>query len=125
MKSQDDIIKKTLRKEMQRIDDDLFTDEIIKRHLSQKVPVAPRPFLNFVSMIVGLSFTLLSLGLILLVKTNNRILKSIDFSEQHGYILFLLSFFFLIYKWLDDLTLKHTLTNLQKNVTARCKDESD
>jgi len=88
MKSQDDIIKKTLRKEMQRIDDDLFTDEIIKRHLSQKVPVAPRPFLNFVSMIVGLSFTLLSLGLILLVKTNNRILKSIDFSEQHGYILF-------------------------------------
>lgn len=105
MKNQHEIIRKTLQKGMQRIDDDLFADKIVKLHLSQKMQISPRPFLSFASLIIGLSFILISIGLILLVKTNNQILKSIEFNEQHGFILFLLSLFFLIYTWIGEFTI--------------------
>lgn len=105
MKNQDEIIKRSLQKRMQRIDDDLFAEKIVKQHLSQKMQISPKPFLNFASLIVGLSFILISIGLILLVKTNNQIFKGIDFNEQHGLILFLLSLFYLIYIWIEEFTL--------------------
>jgi uncharacterized Tic20 family protein len=111
MKNQDEIIRKTLQKGMQRLDDELFAEKIVKQHLSQKVHNAPKPFLNFASLIIGLSFILISIGLMLLVKTNNQIFKSIGFSEQHGNILLMLSFLFSIYKWIEEFTIYHKFSN--------------
>lgn len=105
MKNHDEIIKKTLQKGMQRLDDKLFAERIIKQHLSQNVQIVPKPFFNFAPLIIGLSFILISTGSLLLITTNNQILKSIGFNEQHGYILFMLSFFFLIYTWIGEFTI--------------------
>ena len=111
MKNQDEIIRKTLQKRMQRLDDELFAEKIVKQHLSQKAQIEPKPFFNFASLIIGLSFILISIGLLLLVKTNNQIVRSIGFSEQHGYILFMLSFLFSIYKWIEEFTIYHKFSN--------------
>jgi hypothetical protein len=111
MKKHDEIIRKTLQKGMQRLDDEFFAEKIVKQHLSQMVQIAPKPFLNFASLLIGLSFILISIGLILLVKTNNQIFKNIGFSEQHGYILFMLSLLFSICKWVEEFALYQKFSN--------------
>jgi predicted neutral ceramidase superfamily lipid hydrolase len=102
MKEFDDIIKNALLKNMQRINDDSFTENIIKDHLSKKTKIKYKPFLNFVSLIIGLSFVFISIGFILLIRNNFLNVETIELNEQHGLILFALSFVFLIYKWLED-----------------------
>jgi hypothetical protein len=118
MKKSEDIIKNSLRKDMQRINDDSFTDRIIEMHLSQERHVGYRPFLNFASLIIGISSVLISIGLILLVRVNNQLLiNSIDFSEQHGLILLSLSFIFLIYRWIEEFTAPKSVTTIHRPST--------
>lgn len=110
MKEQDDLIRKSLQKSMPRIDDALFTDRIVAQHLAQRKHASPKPFFNFAQLIVGLAFVIFSVGLLLLLKTNNPIIESIQLKEQHGLILFLLSLIYLIYKWLEEFVMYGRVT---------------
>ncbi len=97
MKNSDDFIRVSLRKGMQKIDDDSFTDRIVEMHLSKKGQSEFKPFLNFGSLIIGISSLIISIGLILSIRISDQLLKSINLSEQDCFILFLLSLIFLIY----------------------------
>jgi len=109
MKEFDENIKNALLKHIPKIDDDSFTENIVKEHLSRKLEIKYKPFLNFASLIIGLSFVFISIGLILLIRYNGLFIEIIDINEQHGLILFALSFVFLIYKWLEDYSTSSTL----------------
>jgi cytochrome c biogenesis protein CcdA len=104
MKKIDSILKDNLKNNIQRIEDDNFTERIVEKHLSKGKRTANRPFLNFASFIIGISAVLLSIGLVILFKTENIVIDYIIFKEQHGMILILISLLFLIYKWIEELT---------------------
>lgn len=103
MKRQDDFIKKNLQSHMQRIDDDSFTDKIIEMHLAKKQNIRYKPFINFLSLIIGVSSVIICIGLILLIRENITAFEKIKLNEDHGLILLSVSLIFLIYKWLEGL----------------------
>ena len=103
MKRQDDFIKKNLQSHMQRIDDDSFTDKIIEMHLAKKQNIRYKPFINFLSLIIGVSSVIICIGLILLIRENITVFEKIKLNEDHGLILLSVSLIFLIYKWLEGL----------------------
>ncbi len=102
MQANDDIIRKTLRKDLQRIDDDSFTQDIVKTHLERKAFTTPKPFVNFSSLIVGLSLFIGSLGLVLLIRTNGEWINETGVTEHHGVLILTISLLFLVFKWLEE-----------------------
>jgi hypothetical protein len=108
MKTKDELIKKTLQSNVQRIDDKSFTYGIVENHLVKKQIVKYRPFINFFSLILGLSAVILCIGLVFLIKQNNEWIKEIGLTENHGLVILMLSFIFLIYKWVDEFTAPDT-----------------
>ncbi len=101
MQVNDDIIKKTLRKNLQQIDDDSFTRDIVKTHLEKKAFTAPKPFVNFSSLIVGLSLFIASLGLVFLIRYNGEWIHETGLTEHHGVLIVTISLLFLVYTWLE------------------------
>ena len=97
-------IQKALQSNMQGIDDDSFTERIVNIHLSKKQAVKPRPFINFKSLIIGLSAVLISIGFVLMQILDKEWYKETGLTESHGLILLVLSIIFLLYKWIEDLT---------------------
>jgi hypothetical protein len=108
METNDDLIKKTLQKGLQKIDDPSFTAKIVAAHLAKKRMAPIRPFYNFMPIIVGLSLVMISMGFILLIKQNDPWMMEADFTLKHGLISLVLSFMFLIYKFIDDFFLFKT-----------------
>ncbi|MFA5752888.1 MAG: hypothetical protein WC128_05670 [Bacteroidales bacterium] len=104
MKTNDDYIKKALQQNIQRIDDDSFTNSIVAKHLAEKKIIKIRPFINFLPMIIGLSTVILSIGFILLIRQNIDWIEGIGFTENHGLIILSTSIIFLFYKLLEELT---------------------
>ena len=104
MKENDNIIKKTLQSNIQRIDDDSFTKSIIEKHLAKKQVIKNRPFINFMSLIIGLSSVIISIGFVLLIRQNCERINGMNLTENHGLILLALSIIFLIYKWVEEYT---------------------
>lgn len=105
MKTNDDFIKNALKKNVQRIDDNSFTERIVQTHLAKKQIVLQRPFVNFMSLIIGLSAVVLSFGIVLLIRYNGDWIQKIGLTEQHGLLILALSFVFLIYNWMEELIL--------------------
>jgi uncharacterized membrane protein YkgB len=108
MRAKDEIIKKTLKSNIQQIDDNYFTKRIVENHLVKNQIVKHRPFINFFSLIIGLSAVIISIGLVLLIKQNNDWIREIGLTENHGLIILTLSFIFLIYKWIEEFTAPNT-----------------
>lgn len=104
MKANDDYIKKVFQQNLQRIEDDSFTNSIVTKHLANKKIIRTSAFINFLPMIIGLSTVILSIGLVALVRQNNDWIREIGFTETHGLIVFAISFIFLIYKLMDEIT---------------------
>ncbi len=102
MKVNDDIIRKALRKNLQRIDDDSFTQDIVKTHLEKKAFTAPKPFVNFSSLLVGLSLFIASIGLLLLIRYNGEWINETGLTEHHGVLIVTISLLFLVFKWLEE-----------------------
>ena len=111
MKTNEDFIKKTLEENIQRINDDSFTERIVEGHLAKKQNVKYRPFFFFMSIIIGMCSVILSIGFVLLIRQNNDWIKEIGLTEDHGLLILVLSFIFLIYKWIEEYI-------LSKNVYA-------
>jgi len=101
MKESEKIISDSLKKNMHKIEDDSFTDKIIKLHLSSPKNSAYKPFLNFGSLIIGISSVIISIGLILLTRTNILSADYSLFKEQYGTILLMISLIFLIFNWIE------------------------
>ena len=91
MRANDDFIKNTIRDNIQRIDDDSFTKRIVENHLTKKQIIQVNPFANFLPLILGLSFLIISLGFVLLIRQNNDWITEIGLTENHGLIIFSLT----------------------------------
>jgi hypothetical protein len=102
MKANDNIIKKALQSRQQRIEDDSFSKRIVEIHLVKKQIIKNRPFVNFKSLIIGLSSVILSAGFVLIIRQNNDWIKEIGLTENHGLLILILSFMFLINKWIEE-----------------------
>jgi predicted neutral ceramidase superfamily lipid hydrolase len=104
MQEVNDNIKKALQYKIQRIDDDSFTRRIVDTHLAKKQVVRRRPFINFLSFVIGLSSLLFSIGLVILIRLNYDLINGLGITEQHGLILASISIIFLIYKLIEEFT---------------------
>ena|GEM_PF-3163639 len=90
---------------MHRIDDDSFTQSIVKTHMERRASVATKPFVNFSSLIVGLSVFIASIGLVLLIRYNGEWIYETGLTEHHGILIFTISLLFLVFKWLEEVVL--------------------
>ncbi len=102
MQANDHIIRKTLKKKMHRIDDDSFTQSIVNTHLERTAATAPKPFVNFLSLIVGLSVFIASIGLVLLMQYNGEWIYKTGLTVHHGIMIIIISLLFVVYKWLEE-----------------------
>jgi len=103
MKTTERILGDLLRKNMHKIEDELFTKNIITLYLSKQNRSVSKPFPNFILLIIGILSVIISIGLILSLKTKIVISEGFTFTEQHGLILLLISLVFLIFIWIDSL----------------------
>ena len=101
MKKSEKIISDSLKENMHKIEDDSFTERIIQLHLSSLKNPVYKPFLNFGSLIIGISSVIISIGLILLMRTNILSADYFVFKEQYGLILLMISLIFLISNWIE------------------------
>jgi len=101
MKKTEKILGDLLRKNMHKIEDESFTENIITLHLLKQKKSVPKPFPDLILLIIGISAVLISIGLILSIRINIEIFKGFTFTEQHGLILLIISLIFLISTWLD------------------------
>jgi len=101
MEESEKIISDVLKKNMYKIEDDSFTERIIKLHLSNLKNPAIKPFLNFGSLIIGISSVIISIGLILLLRTKLLSDYHFVFKEQYGLILLMISLIFLVSNWIE------------------------
>lgn len=102
MNKSDKILSDLFKKNMQKIEDDSFTERIINLHLSKQKRPFYKPFKNFDLIIIGISSVLISIGLISSLITNTVLIKNLVFTEQHGLILLLISLIFLISVWIEN-----------------------
>jgi|WetSurMetagenome_2_1015567.scaffolds.fasta_scaffold96566_2 hypothetical protein len=105
MEESDQIIKELLKKNMHKIEDDSFTGRIVKMHISKQQSPVYKPFLNFRSLIIGISFVIINIGFILLTRTNS-LSVDFEFNEQYALILLIISLIFLISTWFEDFTVR-------------------
>jgi hypothetical protein len=101
MKESEKFISDTLKKNMYKIDDDSFTERIVKTHISRQKNPIYKPFLNFGSLIAGISSVIISIGLILLMRTKILSFDYFVYKEQYGLILLIISLIFLISSWIE------------------------
>jgi len=101
MKAKDNDIKKALQENMPCIDDSLFTKNIVNKHLAEKKVFKNSTFTNFLPLIIGLSTMILSIGLILFIRQNNSWAFEMELTENHGLLLFMMSFILLLFKWAE------------------------
>jgi hypothetical protein len=109
MELPDDMIRESLQENMQRIEDDSFTEEVVRLHLERRRKPVPRPFFNFPALLTGIAMVLISIGISLLILTDMIDLSGFELAAKDGLILLFLSLLFLIYKWLDELLLQRSI----------------
>ena len=109
MKAKDEKIKKALQNNIQQIDDDSFTSNIVASHLVNKRIIKNSTFVNFLPMIIGLSSVFLNIGLVVLIRQNNNWINEIGVTESHGLIILTISITFLIYKLMDEIAVPNNL----------------
>jgi cytochrome c biogenesis protein CcdA len=102
MKKSDKILNDLFKKNMQKIEDDSFTERIINIHLSRQKKPIYKPFLNFDLIIIGISSVFISIGLIFSIITKTILVENFVFTEQYGLILLLISLIFLISVWIEN-----------------------
>jgi heme/copper-type cytochrome/quinol oxidase subunit 2 len=100
MKGQNEIIKEILQSKMEKLDDEQFTDRIVNLHLQKKWKSEKRVSFDFISLILGLISTIVSLVLGMLISFN----LDIGLTLEHVIILFSISVIYLIYKLLNEIT---------------------
>lgn len=103
MKTNDDNIKRALKNNIQRIDDDSFTNSIVAKYLAADKKSESSTFINFLPMIIGLTSIILSIGFVFLVRLNNDWINEIGFTEYHGLIILGISIIFLIFKLMEEM----------------------
>ena len=106
MELPEDTIRESLQKNMQRIGDDSFTEDVVRIHLERKIQKAPRPFFNFASLLTGIAMLLTSIVISLLILTGNIDLPGLELTLKEGLILLFLSLLFVLFTWLDDIILQ-------------------
>ncbi len=104
MQGINDNIKTALKSRMQQFDDNSFTKKIVDLHLANKQEITCRPFINFLSLIIGLSSLFVNIGLVVTLKQDYSWINGIGITEQHGLLLIAISIIFLIYKFIEEFT---------------------
>jgi hypothetical protein len=112
MEKSDKLIKDLLKMNMQKIEDVSFNEIIINCHFNRQKKSIFKPFLNFGSLIFGISSVIISIGLILMTKTDIFLDDYFVFKEQYGLILLIVALIFLISNWIENfITPKNKITN--------------
>ena len=116
MNIKDEHIKEALQKDIQPLEDDSFTETIVEKHLSRRRTIKNNVFMNFLPMIVGLSVILFGIGIVLLARQKIDWISEIGLTDNHGYIVLMLSTIFLLYKLVEEITTPDTrsYTSLKK-----------
>jgi hypothetical protein len=102
MEKSDKLIKDLLKMNMQKIEDVSFTEKIINLHLSRQQKPTYKPFLNFGSLIIGISSVIISIGFIIITRTAIFSFDCFVFNEQYGLILLIVALIFLISNWIEN-----------------------
>jgi hypothetical protein len=102
MKRSDKIIRDILKKNIHRIEDDSFTERIIKIHLAAHKKPSFKPFFNFDLLVIGMLSVVISIGLVYSVIAKIELVQNLVIKEQYCLIILTLSLLFLIYFWLED-----------------------
>jgi len=102
MKEPEQIIRDILRENMKRVEDESFTENVIRQYLSKRRIKASGHFFNFASLIIGVSLVLISLGLVFIFRTETIVIENDILNERHGMILFSIALLFIIYKFLEE-----------------------
>jgi hypothetical protein len=114
MKKEDSILSDRLKKIMFRIDDASFTQGIIRRHLTEQKKIDYKPFPGFGLLITGISAVIVSMGLILSIKTKTELIKGFAMTDEYGLVMLVVSLIFLVSVWMDSfiITQNHTRANI-------------
>lgn len=105
MNRQNETIKKILKSRMVSLDDEQFTDRIIDSHLKSKRSIERKVLFDSRSLILGIIFSIGSIGLGLLISSDIEI----GLNMQHAAILFSLSVIFLIIKFIGEITTPNSI----------------
>jgi len=98
----EDNIKAAFKKNMPKIDDVAFTENIVTKHLAQKDKYVNASLFNFTSIILGFIMTGVSSGLYFLIYSGNELLAYLKLDPIHALIILSLSIIFLFYRLLDE-----------------------
>jgi hypothetical protein len=99
MKEKDKIIRETLLSKMEKIEDERFTERVVHLYLQSKSGLVKKTSFDFISLIIGLIFTAISIGLGVLVTADIKI----GLTMQEVGILCLISVTYLIYRILIEI----------------------
>ena len=102
MKNIDYKIKQSLQSKLQPIDDNSFTKNIINIHLAKKPIVKYSLFGNFLPLIIGMYFLLISIGLVFALEQGYQWIKVTGINIEEGLLLVLISMIFLLFKIVDE-----------------------
>ena len=103
MNQQDKIIKEALQSNLIKLDDEMFTEKIVNMHLDKKAKSENTNKFDFISLILGLVFILVSLGLEFLISTH--VIQGLTI--EHSMILLSSAVVFLIFRLLNEITTPH------------------
>jgi hypothetical protein len=104
MNKNDRILSDLIKKSMYRIEDESFTKDILRMHLSRQKKSTYKPFPNFGLLITGISSVIISIGLIISVKTKTELIKGFVLTEEYGLVLLVISLVFLVSVWMESFT---------------------
>ena len=99
MKEFDNEIKKYVKANMNKIEDDTFTSRIVARHLLTRKESESKKYFNFEALIFWTVLVLISIALLIL--TLNHDTSFYEIQVKHCLILMSLTLTALIYKWLE------------------------
>lgn len=104
-------IKKTFQLRSEKIEDKIFTQNIINTILENRRSANIRPFLNFLPIIIGLSSFIFSIGIVVLVLQNYEWLNEFGVTLHHGIIISIISLIFLLHKLMDEVTFSKSISS--------------
>ena len=99
MKEFDNEIKKQLKENMSKIEDDSFTSRIVARHLLDRKEKESKIHFNFEALLFWIVSVLISIALLIL--TINNDIGFFEIQVKHCLILISLTLTGLVYKWLE------------------------
>ena len=100
MDKQDDKLKAYFKTYSSKIKDASFTEELIANYTLKKQRTRRRNVLALKSVVIGLCVLFASIGAIIYLEQNELKLDSFTITKNHGVIVLILSFIYVLHHWM-------------------------